>query len=120
MEEQAQEPQPAAESQPPSEEADTSAPKVAEQNGDAGEVVGSAAMRPVFLGNLKPNYTAESVEEIFSRPISPPSTEEGSFTPIPVDRVDTKRGYCFVFLKDAATQADKDMTERFVAVINGM
>jgi hypothetical protein len=93
----------------------------AEQNGDStGEVIGSAAIRPVFLGNLKPNYVSEEVEEIFTRPIAPPGTPEGTYTPFPVDRVDLKRGYCFVFLKDAASQADKDMAERFVAGLNGM
>jgi hypothetical protein len=92
---------------PPTKEEETPAPP-AEQNGDSsGEVIGSAAIRPVFLGNLKPNYVSEEVEEIFTRPIAPPGTPEGTYTPFPVDRVDLKRGYCFVFLKDAASQADK-------------
>ena len=31
-----------------------------------------------------------------------------------------KRGYCFVFLKDAANQAEKERAERFVQEISGM
>ena len=87
---------------------------------DSGEVIGSAALRPVFLGNLMPNFSAEQVTELFTRPIAPPGTAPGTFKPIPVDRVDMKRGYCFVFLKDAATQDDKERAERFVSEINGM
>lgn len=83
-------------------------------------VVGSAAMRPIFLGNLKPNYLADDVKAIFHTPLVPPGSEPGSFTPIMVDRLDQKRGYCFVFLKDAVTAADKDNAERYVAAITGM
>jgi arginine/serine-rich splicing factor 4/5/6 len=89
-------------------------------NGDTGEVIGSAAMRPVFLGNLRTEYATADVHEIFSRPIAPPDTPPGTFRPIPIDRIDLKRGYCFVFLKDATSQDDKDMVERFVSAINGM
>jgi hypothetical protein len=88
--------------------------------GGEGEVVGSAAMRPVFLGNLRTDYSASEVSAIFSRPIVPPGTPEGTYNPIPVDRCDLKRGYCFVFLKDALTQADKERAEKFVSAINGM
>jgi RNA recognition motif-containing protein len=91
-----------------------------EAGGGEGEVVGSAAMRPVFLGNLKTDYSASEVSALFSRPIVPPGTPEGTYTPIPVDRCDLKRGYCFVFLKDAASQADKERAEKFVSAINGM
>ena len=85
-----------------------------------GDVIGSAAIRPVFLGNLKTTYTAPEVEAIFTRPILPPGTEEGTFQPFDVDRVDLKRGYCFLFLKDATSQAQKESAERFVEAINGM
>jgi len=89
--------------------------------GDSSENgVGSAAMRPIFLGNLKPNYQPDDVKAIFQTPILPPGKEEGAFQPIAVDRLDQKRGYCFVFLKDATTAADKDNAERFVAAISGM
>merc|ERR1719329_1764512 len=40
--------------------------------------------------------------------------------PYAIDRVDMKRGYCFVFLKDPDTQAEKDRCENYVAEINGM
>jgi len=83
-----------------------------------GEVIGSAAMRPVFLGNLIPNFSPEQVKEIFEKPVQP--KPDAPYDPIPVDRIDQKRGYCFIFLKDAITQADKDRAERFVSDINGM
>ena len=86
----------------------------------AEDVVGSAAMRPIFLGNLKPNYQADDVKAIFQNPLDPPGSEPGSFKPITVERLDQKRGYCFVFLKDAVTAADKDNAERYVAAISGM
>ena len=96
------------------------APPAEASNGDSGDVIGSAAIRPVFLGGLVANYSAGVVQEIFEKPIVPPNTPEGTFTPVPVDRVDLKRTYCFVFLKDATCQADKDNAERFVSAINGM
>lgn len=82
--------------------------------------VGSAAMRPIFLGNLKPNYQADDIKAIFHKPLNPPGTDPGTFNPINVERLDQKRGYCFVFLKDAVTAADKDNAERYVAAISGM
>jgi hypothetical protein len=81
---------------------------------------GSAAIRPVFLGNLNPTYHADDIMAIFHRPIVPPGTAPGKFKPIPVDRLDQKRGYCFVFLKDAIVQEDKDNAEQFVEAISGM
>lgn len=82
-----------------------------------GVAMGSSALRPVFLGNLSNSYTSGDIMQLFERPINPPNT---NFKPIPVDRVDLKRGYCFVFLKDAVGQDDKDNAERFVSDINGM
>lgn len=82
--------------------------------------VSSAAMRPIFLGNLKPNYQADDITSIFHKPLDPPGSEPGAFKPIPVERLDQKRGYCFVFLKDAENAADKDNAERYVAAISGM
>jgi TolA-binding protein len=89
-------------------------------NGDAEDMIGSAALRPVFLGNLKNDYASADVSEIFTRPIAPPGTPAGTYSPIPVDRVDLKKGYCFVFLKDAVSQKAKEQAEHFVAEINGM
>ena len=87
--------------------------------GNDNAVIGSSALRPVFLGNLKPEYSTAKVEELFNRPIIPPNCTE-TFKSIPVDRVDIKRGFCFVFLKDAASQEDKDRVEAFVSAIQGM
>ncbi len=86
-------------------------------NGGAGDEVGSNVLRPVFLGNLSNSYTSADMRELFERPINPPNSD---FKPIPVDRVDLKRGYCFVFLKDAVSQEAKQNAERFVSDINGM
>ena len=104
----------------PPEENGGSAAAPAEGGGGAGEATVNLELRPVFLGNLKTGYSATEVTEIFNRPIVPPNSPEGKYGPVPVDRVDLKRGYCFVFLKDATSQAHKDMAELFVSDINGM
>ena len=90
------------------------------QNGSEADGSNSLELRPVFLGNLKSNYISSDVTDIFTKPIAPPGTPEGTYGPIPVDRVDLKRGYCFVFLKDAVSLAEKELAERFVSEINGM
>jgi len=91
------------------------------ENNDSGsKVIGSAAMRPVFLGNLIPEYSSDKILELFTRPIPPPGATEETYRPIPVDRVDVKRGFCFVFLKDAASQEDKEQAEKFVEALTGM
>lgn len=90
------------------------------EEANSGNILGSAAMRPIFLGNLKPNFTAEDILKIFDSPNATIGADQGSFQPIPVDRLDQKRGYCFVFLKDAVKASDKDNAERFVAAISGM
>jgi hypothetical protein len=56
----------------------------------------------------------EDVISIFERPKS------DKHDPIPVDRIDLKRGYAFVFLKDATSQAQKEKAERYVSDMNGM
>jgi arginine/serine-rich splicing factor 4/5/6 len=105
-------------------EAVAEAATVTSDQGEVREVIGSAALRPVFLGNLSNTYTAEDVTAIFEGPQQPPAGKEDSqtrvYSPIPVDRIDLKRGYCFVFLKDAVTQQDKEQAELFVAALNGM
>ena len=78
-------------------------------------VVGSAAMRPVFLGNLNHTALVEDIEKIFTEPIA-----GDNMPPVPVDRVDLKRGFCFVFLKDAESQDAKERAESYVSMINGM
>jgi arginine/serine-rich splicing factor 4/5/6 len=73
-----------------------------------GSAAGGLSLRPVFVGNLTIGYKAEEVAEIFNRPIAPRDVPDGTYNPIPVDRVDLKRGYCFVFLKDAASATEKE------------
>lgn len=88
-----------------------------ERKGSSENGVGSPAMRPIFLGNLKPNVQADDITSIFQKPLDPPGSEPGAFRPIAVERLDQKRGYCFVFLKDAESAADKDNAERYIAAI---
>jgi RNA recognition motif-containing protein len=88
-------------------------------NGRDDAVIGSTSLRPVFLGNLDLDYRSEEVISIFEKPIEPPNASM-RYNPIPVDRIDVKRGYCFVFLKDVSTQSEKEQAERFVQEINGM
>lgn len=109
-----------ADAEPPAEPAAQAGPPIEEprrdENGN-GAVIGSAALRPVFLGNLSYSFTSTDIIDIFERPIRPSGTD---YKPIPVDRIDIKRGYCFVFLKDAQTEEDKANAERFISDINGM
>ena len=77
-------------------------------------VIGSAAMRPIFLANLVPNFSPDGVTELFEKP---PMEDTAGFE---VDKVEVKRGYCFVMIKDAKKQADKERIEAFVKKINGM
>jgi hypothetical protein len=66
-------------------------------------------------------FGSNEVIEIFQKPMIPPdSFPKVPFKPIAVDRLDLKRGYCFVFLKDVANVAEKEQVERFVSDINGM
>jgi arginine/serine-rich splicing factor 4/5/6 len=85
-----------------------------------GDMSGSPCVRPVFMGNLIAGYSNDEVIALFERPNMPPSSSEKNFRPMPVDRIDVKRGYCFVFLKDFTSEADKELAERFVSDINGM
>jgi hypothetical protein len=66
-------------------------------------------------------FRSEEVVDIFAKPIIPPDVfPKVAYKPIAVDRLDLKRGYCFVFLKDVANMAEKEQVERFVSDINGM
>lgn len=88
------------------------------QEDDSGEVAASFGMRPVFMGNLIPGFSTDDLRDVFEKPFQPkPDTP---YSPIFVDRVDQKRGYCFIFLKDAASQADKERVQRFISDLNGM
>jgi RNA recognition motif-containing protein len=94
----------------------------ADSNNNHGDdaVVGSPAIRPVFLGNLMPDYTLDDITRMFENSSSnlPPLNRE--YRPFYVDHIDQKRGYCFVFLKDAPSQSYKNDIEDFVEAINGM
>lgn len=87
---------------------------------EGSDVVGSGALRSIFLGNLHLGYTTDDVANIFEKPVIPPSADEGFYQSIPVERIDVKRSYCFVFLKDAANQQVKEKVMKFVSDINGM
>jgi hypothetical protein len=85
---------------------------------------GSMALRPLFFGNLTSNYSTDQITQVFENPLSFESlrnhADAATFLPIPVDRIDVKRGYCFVFLKDAESAADKERIEAFATAIHGM
>lgn len=87
--------------------------------GGGGDTGGNLYLRPVFFGNLSHGATAADVDAIFSNP--PSSMGDGEVKmPYPVDRVDMKRGYAFVFLKDPPSLSEKERTEHYVGEINGM
>ena len=91
-----------------------------EGSNDGDDVIGSPALRSIFLGNLHLGYTTDDVRDVFEKPHVPPNAPEGYYESIPVERIDVKRSYCFVFLKDASTQERKEKVEKFVSDINGM
>ena len=66
------------------------------------------------MGNLDYGCTVEDLEDVFVRPL------RGGMDPMPVDRVDLKRGYAFVFFQEARSQNDKERLERYVDDLNGM
>lgn len=74
---------------------------------------GSAHLRPIFLGNLDYGVSTEEIEDIFLRPAL-------DIPPVQVDRVDLKRGFCFVFLKDVQSDEEKERVESYVNSLNGM
>ena len=102
--------------------------------GGGGSVDGGMAMRPIFFGNLSHNCVASDVENIFRSPVCccccllspslnsplPPTTTGDPRRPLPIDRVDMKRGYCFVFLKDAVDEVEKRRIQNYVVDICGM
>mmetsp|Transcript_15552 Transcript_15552/g.27893 ORF Transcript_15552/g.27893 Transcript_15552/m.27893 type:complete len:207 (+) Transcript_15552:82-702(+) len=82
---------------------------------------GNLYLRPIFLGNLSHNCVASDIETIFTNPSSGSSVDNGEVKmPVALDRVDMKRGYAFVFLKDPESLAEKERAENFVQEINGM
>jgi len=93
---------------------------MADDSRSSNDVLGSPALRSIFLGNLQLGYMPDDVREIFEKPRVPPNSPEGFYDPIPVERIDVKRSYCFVFLRDATSQEGKEKIEKFVSDINGM
>lgn len=91
-----------------------------DDNWNGGSEGSGGALRSIFLGNLHLGYTTDDVANIFEKPVIPPNAPEGFFQPIPVERIDVKRSYCFVFLKDAPNQEVKEKVIKFVSDINGM
>eukprot|EP00571_Detonula_confervacea_P004612 CAMPEP_0172328858 /NCGR_PEP_ID=MMETSP1058-20130122/60570_1 /TAXON_ID=83371 /ORGANISM="Detonula confervacea, Strain CCMP 353" /LENGTH=410 /DNA_ID=CAMNT_0013045991 /DNA_START=1022 /DNA_END=2254 /DNA_ORIENTATION=+ len=82
---------------------------------------GNLYLRPVFLGNLSHGCMASDIENIFNNPAPSSGSMDGEVKmPVPLDRVDMKRGYAFVFLKDPESLAAKELAETYVAEINGM
>mmetsp|Transcript_8059 Transcript_8059/g.13299 ORF Transcript_8059/g.13299 Transcript_8059/m.13299 type:complete len:172 (-) Transcript_8059:249-764(-) len=86
-----------------------------------------SGIRPIFLGNLSHSALSSDVEHVFRNPVSRGSygeeKEEGmasEIAPFDLDRVDMKRGYCFVFLQDPKTIEEKNRIEAYVGEINGM
>lgn len=71
---------------------------------------GGVFMPTVFLGNLSSYCMAEDVQDMF----------EQRDQPIPTQRVDMKRGFCFVYLKDAKSPEDKERIMKFVEGVNGI
>ena len=76
-------------------------------------LIGSAHIRPIFLGNLDINVTAEEISDMFTRPYS-------DMPPMSVERVDLKRGFAFVFMEDAKSEEEKQRVETYVDRISGM
>ncbi|KAL3810170.1 hypothetical protein ACHAXA_007057 [Cyclostephanos tholiformis] len=88
---------------------------------------GNLYLRPIFFGNLSHSCLATDVEKLFINPPPLPGGGGGmddgageARSPFSLDRVDMKRGFCFVFLKDPPNVNEKRRCEDFVEEINGM
>ncbi|KAK1734497.1 hypothetical protein QTG54_014745 [Skeletonema marinoi] len=90
-----------------------------------------SGIRPIFMGNLSHSALSSDVEHMFRNPVSRGSSygtngeekEEGmasEIAPFDLDRVDMKRGYCFVFMQEPKTIEEKNRLEAYVGEINGM
>ena len=83
------------------------------------------ALRPLFFGNLLLDYSTDEITNLFEHPeriaaLSNHINTNEAAQPIYIDRIDIKRGYCFVFLKDATSLQEKQRIESFCMTINGM
>ena len=70
---------------------------------------------PAFFGNLAHACLAIDIESLFLKP-PPPAGGVSDFVrqPFALDRVYIKRGFCFVYFKDAPNMEEKRRTEDFV------
>jgi hypothetical protein len=86
----------------------------------------STAIRSVFLGNLHYDAVPIDIVHLFEHPVVAYTNSDGVSRadpkehPVLVDHVDLKRGFGFVFLKDATCEEDKIRAENYVTEINGM
>ena len=71
------------------------------------------AIRSVFFGNLRPDCETDDILDIFRRPLLP------GYEAVNVQRIDLKKGFCFVFFKDAKNPDERERTERYVMELNG-
>ena len=79
---------------------------------------GIPAIPSMFLGNLDYGTNVSDIRNIFERPL--PGIGDG-MAPMEVEKVDLKRGFCFVYLK----QNFKSLEERnavytYAERVNGM
>merc|ERR1712232_305720 len=77
----------------------------------------SFEQRAVFFGNLSTACTIKDIEDVFERPIL---NDVGLHGPIEIDRIDLKRGFGFIFLKNARSLDGRDAVEKYVQDLNGM
>jgi len=75
--------------------------------------------RPIFLGNLSTMCNIKDIEDMFERPILSHSIPH-LVGPIEIERIDLKRGFGFVFLKNARSLDERDAVEKYVQDLNGM
>jgi len=85
---------------------------------DGGSSTGIPAIPSIFLGNLDYGTNVSDIRNIFGRPL--PGIGDG-MAPMEVEKVDLKRGFCFVYLK----QNFKSLEERnavyaYAERVNGM
>ena len=69
----------------------------------------------MMTAKMSDKDTREDISKVFESPVL-----GDDITPVAVERLDLKRGFCFVFLKDVATQEEKERAEAYVSQINGM
>lgn len=72
----------------------------------------------IFFGNLDYGASTEDIQAIFEQPL--PGIGDG-MAPVGVERVDLKRGFCFVYLKqDFKSLQEREAAYNYAQRINGM